>query len=104
MDRSGTWGNTEEVLGLSHLLNTPVYSYVPSTYNWTRLSPDVVDLTQHAPITQKSIFIQNQHMHFTVIMSTLPYNKCSCDGCDSVEKLLTVFTSLLFTIGYGDLY
>ena len=74
MDRSGTWGNTEEVLGLSHLLNTPVYSYVPSTYNWTRLSPDVVDLTQHAPITQKSIYIQNQHMHFIVIMSALLYN------------------------------
>ena len=74
MDRSGTWGNTEEVLGLSHLLNTPVYSYVPSTYNWTRLSPDVVDLTQHSPITQKSIYIQNQHMHFTVIVSALPYN------------------------------
>ncbi len=27
MNRSGTWGNTEEVMALSHLLNTPVYSY-----------------------------------------------------------------------------
>ena len=74
MDRSGTWGNTEEVLGLCHLLNTPVYSYVPDTYNWTRLSPNVVDPTQQSPVTQKSIYLQNQHMHFNVIVSTLPYS------------------------------
>lgn len=72
MDRSGTWGNTEEVLALSHLLNTPVYSYLPSTYNWVRVSPDAVDPNQYSPVTQKSIYILNESNHFTVVMTTLP--------------------------------
>ena len=78
MNRSGTWGNTEEVLGLSHLLNTPVYSYIPSTHNWVRICPNTVDPSLFTPVTQKSIYIINQRnddnegMHFEVVISTLP--------------------------------
>ena len=70
MNRSGTWGNTEEVIGLSHLLNTPVYSYIPSTHNWVRICPNTVDPTLFIPVTQKSIYTinerndNNEGMHF----------------------------------------
>ena len=78
MNRSGTWENTEEVLGLSHLLNTPVYSYIPSTHNWVRICPDTVDPSLFTPVTQKSIYMinerndDNEGTHFEVVISTLP--------------------------------
>ena len=77
MNRSGTWGNTEEVLGLSHLLNTPVYSYIPSTHKWVRICPDTVDPSLFTPVTQKSIYVinerndNNEGMHFAVVISML---------------------------------
>ena len=78
MNRSGTCGNTEEVLGLSQLLNTPVYSYIPSTHNWVRICPNTVDPSLFTPVTQKSIYMinerndNNEGMHFEVVISTLP--------------------------------
>ena len=78
MNRSGTWENTEEVLGLSHSLNTPVYSYIPSTHNRVRICLNTVDPTLFTLVTQKSIYMINQRyddnegMHFEVIISTLP--------------------------------
>ena len=77
MNRSRTWGNTEEVLGLSYLLNTPVYSYIPSTHNWVRIFPDNLDPSLFTLITQKSIYMinerndDNEGMHFEVVISTL---------------------------------
>ena len=73
MDRDGTWGNTEEVMALSHLLNTQVYSYVPNTNTWVRITPDSVDTSLYTFNTDKAIYIQNASQHFTVVMSTLPY-------------------------------
>ena len=73
MNRDGTWGNTEEVMALCHLLNTPVYSYVPSTYNWVKISPDSVDETLYTFDTDQAIYIQNANLHFSVVMSTLPH-------------------------------
>ena len=78
MNRSGTWGNTEEVIGLPHLLNIPVYSYIPSTHNWVRICPDNVDPSLFTPVTQKSIFMinerndNNEGMHIEVVIPMLP--------------------------------
>ena len=73
MDRDGTWGNLEEVMALSHLLNTPVYSYVPTTYNWVKICPDTIDHTLYTLTADQAIYIQNSNQHFTVVMSTLPH-------------------------------
>ena len=61
-----------------NVLNTPVYSYIPSTHNWIRICPDTVDPSLFTPVTQKSIYMvngrndNNEGMHFEVVISTLP--------------------------------
>ena len=75
MDRSGTWGTDNEVRALSHMLNTPVYTYSTSTYNWTRSSPDQIDPDNlYNPITDQSMYIKNEnYTHFCVVMATMPH-------------------------------
>ncbi len=45
MDREATWGTEVETITLSHLLNTPVLSYVTEHANWNRDTPRAVDMS-----------------------------------------------------------
>ena len=73
MDRNRTWGTDKEVMALSHLLNTTIYTYTTTSSDWLRSSPDHVDPSLHSPISEQSMYIRNQSLtHFDVVVSTVP--------------------------------
>ena len=73
MDRSRTWGTDKEVMALSHLLNTTIYTYTTTSGDWGRSSPNQVDPSLHSPISEQSMYIRNLSLtHFDVVVSTVP--------------------------------
>ena len=43
MDKLGTWGTEIELLVLSHLLNTSIYTYLTTDKKWVVYSPSKLD-------------------------------------------------------------
>ena len=80
MDKDGTYANQQEVVTLSHLLNVPVFVYVPATElnrlrksEWVKIHPGLLDPSWHSSeVGDQSIYIINRHLHFEVVLSTLP--------------------------------
>ena len=73
MDRSRTWGTDKEVMALSHLLNTTIYTYTTTSGDWARSSPNQVDPSLHSSISEQSMYIRNLSLtHFDVVVSTVP--------------------------------
>ena len=58
----------KEVIGLCHMLNTPVFVYRPP--NWVRMTPELIDPTLYSLSSDPSIYIVNESQHFTVVLST----------------------------------
>ena len=69
MDQDGIWGTDNEIRTPAHLLRTSVYTYVPDSYNWVRITPQEVDQDFIIPITQKAMYLQNHRSHFNVVMT-----------------------------------
>ena len=72
MDEDGIWGTDNEIRTLAHLLRTSVYTYVPDSYNWVRITPEEMDQDFIIPITQKAMYLENHRNHFNVVMTVKP--------------------------------
>ncbi len=72
MDREATWGTEVETIALSHLLNTPVLSYVTEHANWNRYTPRAVNMSLDDDDyqTEMSIYLRYNGVHFEVVCST----------------------------------
>ena len=71
MDEDATWGTDIEIMTLSHLLNTCIFTYNTHDQNWYRFSPHSVDGTLPDDITQRAIYLRFLPGHYDVVLRTL---------------------------------
>lgn len=69
MDRANTWGSELEMICLSHMLSTIVYSYEASSNSWQVFSYNFIDRSMACDYTSKSIYLWFEHSHFKVVTS-----------------------------------
>ena len=67
MDRPGIWGSELEMICLSHMLNTVVYSFEARSNTWQVFTYHFVDRTQPCDYYRKSIYLWFQQSHFKVV-------------------------------------
>ncbi len=69
--KMATWGTEVKTITLSHLLNTPVLSYVTEHANWNRSNHRAVDMSLDDDYqTEMSIYLRYNGVHFEVVCST----------------------------------
>ena len=69
MDQDGTWGTEVEILTLSHLLQTNVYTFYAATSRWLLYSPSIVDRQLAIDVGHRSMYIKHVNYHFQVVSS-----------------------------------
>ena len=67
--RSGTWGSEFEMICLSHMLNTVVYSFEGNCNTWQVFSYHFVDRLIPCEYSGKSIYLWFKNSHFKVVTS-----------------------------------
>lgn len=76
MNRAGTWGSELEMMCLSHMLNTVVYSFGAGNNNWEVFAYNFIDRTLTCDYTQKSIYLWFSSSHFKVVTSVIGEDVC----------------------------
>ena len=71
MNRPGTWGSELEMICLSHMLNTVVYSFGARNNNWEVFAYNFIDRSLTCDYTQKSIYLWFSDSHFKVVTSVM---------------------------------
>ena len=71
MDQNGTWGTEVEILTLSHLLQTNVYTFHTATSRWLLYSPSIIDRQLAIDIECRSMYIKHVNSHFQVVSSVV---------------------------------
>ena len=68
--KKGLWTTDVEMLGVSHLLNVPVFCFLKRIQRWQRLAPNNVDriLLESEP-GEMVIYMYHLRDHFDVVMS-----------------------------------
>ena len=69
MDQNGAWGTEVEILTLSHLLQTNVYTFHTATSRWLLYSPSIVDRQLAIDIGHRSMYIKHVNDHYQVVSS-----------------------------------
>ena len=69
MNRAGTWGSELEMICLSHMLNTVVYSFEGQNNTWQTFTNRFVDRTMTCDYGSKSIYLWFNSSHFKVVTS-----------------------------------
>lgn len=72
MDQDGTWGTEVEILTMSHLLQTNIYTFHAATSCWVLYSPSIIESQLSIDIGQKSMYIKHVQDHFQVVSSVVP--------------------------------
>ena len=71
MNQNETWGSDIEIITLSHLINTCIFTYSTQDQNWYRFSPHSVDRTLPDDITQRAMYLRYLPGHYDVVLRTL---------------------------------
>ena len=71
MNQNKTWGSDIEIITLSHLINTCIFTYSTQDQNWYRFSPHSVDRTLPDDITQRAMYLRYLPGHYDVVLRTL---------------------------------
>ena len=71
MSENATWGSDIEIITLSHLLNTCIFTYSTQDKNWYRFSPHAVDGTLPDDITQRAMYLRYLPGHYDVVLRTM---------------------------------
>ena len=69
LDQDGSWGTEFEMLCLSHMLNTVVYSFVAVNNSWQAFTYNLIDRSRPCEYTGKSIYLWYCDSHFKVVTS-----------------------------------
>ena len=68
---SGTWGSELEMMCLSHMLNTVVYSFGSLNNNWEAFAYNFIGRSLTCDYAQKSIYFLFTGSHFKVVTSVM---------------------------------
>ena len=71
MNENGTWGSDIEIITLSHLINTCIFTYSTQDQNWCKFSPHSVDRTLPDDITRRAMYLRYLPGHYDVVLRTL---------------------------------
>ena len=74
MDKAA-WGTDIELLTMSHLLKTCIFSYTVQRQSWDRYAPNSVDKT--IALSSKSIYLRHPCDHYDVVLATEPISSSS---------------------------
>ena len=69
LNRVGTWGSELEIICLSHVLHTVVYSFEAHSETWQVFTYQFIDRAQTCDYTGKSIYLWFSQSHFKVVTS-----------------------------------
>ena len=69
MDEDYAWGSEVEILTLSHLLQTNIYSFDITSQRWFCYSPHYVDRSIPLDVSKKSLYLIHYPRHFAVVSS-----------------------------------
>ena len=69
MDKQGTWGTEIELLVLSHLLKTSIYTYLTTNKKWFVFSPSKLDKKLAFDSTSKSVYLRHPPIHYDVVLN-----------------------------------
>ena len=69
LNRAGTWGSELEMICLSHMLHTVVYSFEANSETWQVFTYRFIDRAQTCDYTGKSIYLWFSQSHFKVVTS-----------------------------------
>ena len=77
MDCDGVYGTEQEIMYLSHLLNTPVYMYTTQLnyIHWNRYEPSTIDpLAQTQAASVPAMYFRHDAdlQHYEVVLGVLP--------------------------------
>ena len=64
-------GSELEMMCLSHMLNTVVYSFVANNNNWEVFTYNFIDRSQTCEYTQKAMYLWFSGSHFKVVTSVM---------------------------------
>lgn len=89
MDKENTWGTLTEILTLSHMMNTCIFTYCTETENWIRHGPHQVDRKLDDDMTRKAMYLRHPLAHYDVVLSThIPGgSNGSGDGSEDEDNL-----------------
>ena len=71
MDRPNTWSSELEMMCLSHMLNTVIYSFGAQNNNWEVFAYNFIDRSLVCDYTRKSICLWFEYSHFKVVTSVM---------------------------------
>ena len=74
MDKAA-WGTDIELLTMSHLSKTCIFSYTVQRQSWDRYAPNSVDKT--IALSSKSIYLRHPCDHYNVVLATEPISSSS---------------------------
>ena len=69
MDKQDTWGTKIELLALSHLLKTSIYTYLTIDKRWFVFSPSKLDKKLAFNSTSKSVYLMHPPIHYDVVLN-----------------------------------
>ena len=73
IDKANSWGTTNEMSVLAHLLKCNIYAFSTINLTWTPRFPNHTDPGIIEDVTQKSMYILHVNgNHFDVVTSQLP--------------------------------